>query len=204
MIRMNDLFTYEWKEVLKTQKLSVKTFIQIMVLSFAVGLIPGILFADIRHETKLGVYCSIIMVFIIPVTVIFLLLKDNGKKTGISTLSMCKDNIMVSRHVISGTGRYYYAVWDLMEAKMCKIDWKHQVIQMDGKWEVTAYAVKKGGNPGRFIDSDIRSYTQTFQLPKEKFEKAVECLAKWGYPIMKMTHIEYDEAVPFIRRHYGS
>lgn len=202
---MNNVFTYEWHELTKGSKLTAKLIIQATLLAIIVGLGPDLMLMLMGKGSDVYVYQFRFMIMAIPVIVaVSVISYRNNPVADITTSSLFIDGniVKVTRHVISETGRRFFAVWDSIEIKSYKIDELHRIIQIDAKWKVSAYRMK-GQKQGAYVDSDVRSHPQTFQLAPEAFYTAVEYLKEhYSDIISDMTPEEYEKARPFIHKHY--
>lgn len=200
---MDNAFIYEWHELTKGRRLTAKLILQAILLAVIVGFGPELVLMLMGYAPD--IYQMRYMIVVIPVVVIISVISYwNNPIAEITTSSLAIENniIRVTRHVITETGRRFFAVWDSIEIKGYKVDEYHRVIQIDAKWSVSAYRLK-GTDIGNFVDSDVRSHPQTFQFAPEAFYKATEYLEKNHFDmITEMTAEEYEKAKPFIHKHY--
>lgn len=202
---MIDAFVYDWNELTRGRRLTIKLVLQAIVLAVIVGFGPDLILMLAGYGSEISAYQFKFMAVVIPVVVgVSVLSYRNNPVMDVTTSSLLidKDVVRVTRHVISETGRRFFAVWDSMEVKGYRVDEVHRIIQVDAKWKVSAYRMR-GKEPGSFVDSDIRSHTQTFQLKPEAFFEASAYLQEHCFNITSaMTKEEYEKAKPFIHKHY--
>ena len=203
---MSDIFVYEWHELTKGCRLTVKLIIQAIVLAIIAGFGPDLILMLMGHGSDVYIYQFRFMAIAIPVIIgVSVISYRNNPVADVTTSSLTidRDVVRVTRHVISETGRRFFATWDSLEVKGFKIDELHRVIQIDAKWKVSAFCMK-GKKPGSYVDSDVRSHPQTFQLAPEAFYTAIKYLREYDsyMTITNMTSEEYDQARPFIHKHY--
>lgn len=202
---MSDAFTYTWHELTRGRRLAARSVIQAILLAIVVGVGPDLVLLLIGHNCNAPGYQLLFMAVAVPVILVISVLSYGNKPvTDVTTSSLIIANslIRVTRYVISETGRRYYATWDALEVRGYKLDELHRVIQIDATWNVSAFRMK-GKNPGPFVDSEIRSYTQTFQLKPESYYTAVDYLkTRCTDMISDMSPDEYEKAETFIHKHY--
>lgn len=202
---MNKIFTYEWHELTKGCRLTAKLAIQAIILAIIVGFGPDLLLILAGYGSEVDAYQFRFMAIAIPVVVIISILsyrKHPVSDITTSSLQINDQKVKVFRHVIAETGRRFYVIWESVEVKNYKIDEFHRVIQIDATWNVTAYRMK-GKEIGDFVDSDIRSHPQTFQITPEIFYEALTYLQEHCFDlVLEMTPEEYEKARPFIHKHY--
>lgn len=200
---MNDTFIYEWHELTKGRKLTVKLILQVILLAVIIGLAQEFTFVIMGHTPDIYHLQYMLGIILVVITVSIISYQKNPvTEVTTSSLTINGDVTQVSRHVITDTGRRFFAVWDSIEITGYKIDEFHRVIQINARWKVSAYKMK-GKNVGDYVDSDIRSYPQTILLPPEDFYKALEHLNKTvPDKVMIMTKEEYEKAESFIHKHY--
>lgn len=200
-----DAFIYEWHELTKGRRLTAKLILQAVLLAVAVGFGPDLFLLFTGYQSDISIYQFRFMVVAVPVVVGVSVLsywKNPVADVTTSSLVIDGDVVRVTRHVIAETGRRFFATWDSIEVKSYKIDELHRVIQIDAKWDVSAYCMK-GKKPGSFVDSDVRSHPQTFQLAPEAFYTAVRYLQEHNPGMVTdMSVKEYEQARPFIHKHY--
>lgn len=214
---MNDIFSYEWHENTRRNRLTARLVLQAIVLAVIVGFGPDLLFLLIGYDSDLYIYQLCFMSIVIPVIIVTSVLSCyNSSITDVTTSSlvMKENTVKVTRHVTAETGRRFIATWDSLEIIAYKVDEFHRVIQIDAKWKASAYRVKRNRHArsssdkfqyiqGSFVDSDIRSHPQTFQFTPESFYKATAYLERNCFEMMtEMTAEEYEKAKPFIHKHY--
>lgn len=202
---MDEIFAYEWHELTKGRRLTVKLVLQAVILAVIAGIGPELLFLATGHGSVASMYELKFMMVAIPVIIgVSVISYRNSPVTDITTSSLLVDGdaVKVTRHVISETGRHFFATWDSLEVYAYRVDELHRVIQVDAKWKVSAFRMK-GRKPGRFVDSDVRSHPQTFQMAPEAFYSLSAHLKEKCPDIVSvMTPGEYERAKPFIHKHY--
>lgn len=202
---MNDIFDYKWHELTKGRRLTANLILQAIILAVIVGFGPNLIPMLMGYGSDIYIYQFKFMIVAIPVIIVISVISYyNNPVTDVTTssLSITHNTAKVTRHVIAETGRRFFVTWDSIEIMAYKINEFHRVIQIDAKWGVSAYRMK-GEDAGAFVDSDIRTYPQTFQFTPEAFYSAVAYLReKYPDKMTNMTKEEYEKAEPFIHKHY--
>lgn len=205
----SEAFIYEWNEPIKKQKITPMMILQAVMLSTAISVIPvAIQFfsgGQDRHPAEM-ISWAVLMAIMAPV-IIMASVRDSGGVLP-SALLIDRDGIIrITRYVTSDSGRQYFAVWDSLEWRQVRIREKECILQIDATWKVSAYKVVKDifhrkTAPGKFVDSDVRDYPQTFKLPPEDFGRAMKYLKTCSTPVRDMAVSEYEKAVPFLLKHH--
>lgn len=199
--KMDDVFIYEWQEPPKGYILTPKLIVHAVFLAAAVGLVHCMMFLFGGDKSSV-VYHAGFMAVAVPAAIVFSVLSCRKVPGSMSSLAIYSEGVTVARHVVSETGRRYFAVWESLEITGWKYDEACRILQVNAEWDASAYRMR-GGRPGRFVDSEVCRYPQTFLLDRKSFDSAMACLrAHCPDMLSPMTPEEYEEALPFIHKHH--
>lgn len=198
-------FIYEWHELIKGRRLTPKLIIQTIILAALVGFGPELICMAMGYGSDASVYQLRFMAAVVPIVLIISIVSYRREPTSeITTSTLCIDwaDVKITRFVMSEKEHRFFVTWDSINISAIRMDELHRTIQIDGQWKVSAYEVKNG-KQGRFIDSEVRAYPQTFQFSPEAYYEAVMYLED-NCPNMlsELDEKEYQEAKEFIHKHY--
>lgn len=140
---MDEAFVYEWEELIKERKPMPIHVFEALLLTVIAGFgtsIHGFISGD-----GTAIYQLIFTIIIIAAVFGFSLWKHKKRpdaEVTISSLMVDGDVIIMSRHVVSDTGRRYFTVWHCLGVEEINVEMGQHVIQVCGKWNISAYRVR--------------------------------------------------------------
>lgn len=198
-------FIYEWHELIKGRRLTAKLILQAVILAVLVGFGPELVCMAMGYGLDTSIYQLRFMAAVVPIVLIISIISYRKEPTSeVTTSTLCIDGetAKITRYVMSEKEHRFFVTWDSLKITAIRIDELHRTIQINGRWRVSAYGVKKG-KPGKFIDSEIRAYPQTFQFTPEAYYEAVLYLEETCPDLLsELDEKEYREAKKFIHKHY--
>lgn len=205
----NEVFIYEWNEPARKQKITPMMVLQAVLLGTAFSIIPVVVrFLSGGYSWRSVELISWAALVVILIPAIIIISSHDSKDVLSSALLIDRVGcVRITRYVTSDSGRQYFATWDSLEWRQIKMREKECILQIDATWKVSAYKVVKDifhrkTAPGKFVDSDVRDYPQTFKLPPEDFGRAMKYLKTCSTPVRDMAVSEYEKAVPFLLKHH--
>lgn len=200
------VFLSDWQELVKGKRPTAGLIFEILAVALLAGIGPDVAVLAMgkgTDEVKIRVTIMMIVAVVVAIASVLSYMANPILGATVSTLAIGEDVVRITRHVVSDTGRRYFATWDSLFIEGCSIDEEHHVIQLAGSWKVSAYKMR-GNEPGSYVDSEVRTQEQTFQMPADTFHVAVGYIKAHNPGIIKkMTDEQYKKALPFIHKHYS-